>query len=433
MGRTYANLANRSSVPRRRRPICTPRGHSRASTPRLKPQNVEMNLLHVVGARPNFPKLAPVYRAGLRAGLSQVVLHTGQHYDDALSGAFFRDLGLNAPDLNLAVGSETQAVQTARIMERIEPVLIGQQPEWVVVYGDVNSTMAAALVASKLGIRVAHVEAGLRSFDRTMPEEINRIVTDRLSDLLLTPSRDADAQLRAEGEAEEKIAFVGNVMIDSLFHALPAARATGFREKIGVNGSAVVVTLHRPSNVDDPNRMRLLADVLNEIARERPVVFPAHPRTRLRLQATGLKMDRVLMLEPVGYLEMLDLIENAYAVVTDSGGLQEETTALGVPCLTVRPNTERPITITEGTNRLVPDPADIVTALREIVGGGVTTRPEGWDGHAGDRVIAAIVGHASTASRARHRQGTVESPQSWKHVQASSTAPLGVNGTTTSI
>jgi UDP-N-acetylglucosamine 2-epimerase (non-hydrolysing) len=251
--------------------------------------------------------------------------------------------------------------------------------------------MAAAIVASKLGIRVAHVEAGLRSFDRTMPEEINRIVTDRLADLLLTPSRDADAQLRAEGEPDAEIVFVGNVMIDSLFYALPAARATGFREKMGLNGSAVIVTLHRPSNVDDADRIKLLADVLSEIAVERPVVFPAHPRTKLRLEAAGLKMNRVRMLEPVGYLEMLDLVEHAFAVVTDSGGLQEETTALGIPCLTIRPNTERPITITEGTNRLVPNPADIVAELRQLRPPAVVPRPEGWDGHAGERVIAALV------------------------------------------
>src|SRR5688500_17624198 len=350
-----------------------------------------MKLLHVVGARPNFPKLAPVHRAGRLAGLAQVVVHTGQHYDDALSSAFFRDLGLAPPEINLAVGSATHAVQTARIMERIEPVLLKERPDWVVVYGDVNSTVAAAVVASKLGIRVAHVEAGLRSFDRTMPEEINRLITDRLANLLLTPSRDADAQLRSEGEPESEIAFVGNVMIDSLFYALPAARATGFRAKLGVNGSAVIVTLHRPSNVDDSDRIKLLAKALSEIALDRPVVFPAHPRTRSRLEAAGLEMDRVLLLEPVGYLEMLDLVEHAFAVVTDSGGLQEESTALGVPCLTIRPNTERPITITEGTNRLVPNPADIVAELRKLRSPTVTPRPEGWDGRAGQRVIAALV------------------------------------------
>jgi UDP-N-acetylglucosamine 2-epimerase (non-hydrolysing) len=352
-----------------------------------------VKLLHVVGARPNFPKLAPVHRAGRQAGSDQIVVHTGQHYDDAMSDGFFRDLGIVAPDVNLGVGSSSHAVQTACIMERIEPVLISERPDWVVVYGDVNSTMAAAIVASKLGIRVAHVEAGLRSFDRTMPEELNRLVTDRLANLLLTPSRDADAQLRAEGEPDEEIEFVGNVMIDSLFHSLPAARATKFRERIGVNGSAVVVTLHRPSNVDDPERIAVLADVLSEIALDREVVFPAHPRTRNRLEQAGLKMDRVRMLDPVGYLEMLDLVEHAFAVVTDSGGLQEETTALGVPCLTIRPNTERPITISEGTNRLVPDPADIVKELSRVLRPVSPPCPEGWDGHAGERVIASLSKH----------------------------------------
>src|SRR6266566_3924443 len=346
-----------------------------------------MKLLHVVGARPNFPKLAPVHRAGRNAGAQQIIVHTGQHYDDALSAAFFRDLGIVAPDVNLDVGSDTHAIQTARIMQAIEPVLCHERPDWVVVYGDVNSTMAAAVVASKLGLRIAHVEAGLRSFDRTMPEEINRIVTDRLADLLLTPSRDADAQLRAEGEPDAEIVFVGNVMIDSLFYALPAARSSGFRERLGINGSAVVVTLHRPSNVDDACRMKLLADVLSEIALERPVVFPAHPRTRLRLESAGIKMGDVRILNPVSYLEMLDLVEHSFAVVTDSGGIQEETTALGIPCLTVRPNTERPITITEGTNRLVPNPADIATELRQLRRPAVAPRPEGWDGRAGERVI----------------------------------------------
>jgi len=357
-----------------------------------------MKLLHVVGARPNFPKLAPVLRAGNGAGVAQVVVHTGQHYDEAMSENFFRDLGIAAPDVNLGVGSDTHAVQTARIMERIEPVLIAERPDWVVVYGDVNSTMAAAIVASKLGIRVAHVEAGLRSFDRTMPEEINRLVTDRLANLLLTPSRDADEQLRAEGEPDEEIEFVGNVMIDSLFFALPAARATGFRESIGVNGSAVVVTLHRPSNVDDPVRIRTLAAVLSEIAKDREVVFPAHPRTRRRLEDAGLKIDRVQMLEPVGYLQMLDLVEHAFAVVTDSGGLQEETTALGIPCLTVRPNTERPITITQGTNQLVASKQTaLVQAARHSIAQaalrhGAMPKPALWDGHTAER-IADLLEH----------------------------------------
>ena len=353
-----------------------------------------MKLLHIVGARPNFPKLAPVHRAAARTSLTQVVVHTGQHYDDALSANFFRDLGIVAPDINLAVGSESHAVQTARIMERLEPVLAAQRPDWVVVYGDVNSTMAAAIVAVKLGIRVAHVEAGLRSFDRTMPEEINRLVTDRLANLLLTPSRDADEQLRSEGEPDEEIAFVGNVMIDTLLYALPAARATDFARKAGIGDSRVVVTLHRPSNVDDPDRLRGIARVLAETARDRDVVFPVHPRTRNRLKETGVEMSGVRLLDPVGYLEMLNLVEGAEAVITDSGGLQEETTALGVPCLTVRPNTERPITITEGTNVLVPDPAEIRLRLAAAKRSANPRRPEGWDGRAGDRVVAAICSHS---------------------------------------
>lgn len=358
-----------------------------------------MKLLHVVGARPNFPKLAPVYRAADAAGLRQIVVHTGQHYSENLSAGLFRDLGIREPDVNLAVGSDTHAVQTARIMERMEPVLEKERPDWVVVYGDVNSTSAAALVASKLLLKVAHVEAGLRSYDRTMPEEINRIVTDRLSDLLLTPSRDADATLCREGEPTSEIVFVGNVMIDSLHYALDRARGTGFRERLGVDGRAVVVTLHRPSNVDDPRRLAALAAALREIAAERPVVFPVHPRTRERLNQSSLDLGAVCVLEPIGYLEMLDLTAGAFAVVTDSGGLQEETTALGIPCLTVRTNTERPITITEGTNRLVPDPSDIPRTVRTLSHASPGKVPEGWDGNAGVRIVQALMEHGTAKRR----------------------------------
>src|SRR5438067_7445188 len=229
-------------------------------------------VLHVVGARPNFPKLAPVFRAGAAAGLDQTVLHTGQHYDEALSASFFRDLGIPEPDLNLEVGSASHAAQTARIMERIEPVLVDLRPDWLVVYGDVNSTMAAAIVASKLGVRVAHVEAGLRSNDRAMPEEINRLVTDRLASLLLTPSRDADETLRAEGEPDDEIVFVGNVMIDTLFRSLDKARETCAATRYGADGRHVAVTLHRPSNVDDPARLAAIALALRQVAEERPVI-----------------------------------------------------------------------------------------------------------------------------------------------------------------
>jgi UDP-N-acetylglucosamine 2-epimerase (non-hydrolysing) len=350
-----------------------------------------MKLLHVVGTRPNFPKLAPVYRAGAAKGVSQVVVHTGQHYDEALSSSFFADLGIPAPDINLEVGSLSHAVQTARIMERIEPVLLAERPDWLVVYGDVNSTAAAALVASKLGIRIAHVEAGLRSFDRTMPEEINRLVTDRLADMLLTPSRDADAQLEKEGEPAGEIVFVGNVMIDTLLYSLQRARRTGFRQSLGVGDRAVAVTLHRPSNVDDPSRMRVIAAALREIATERPVVFPVHPRTAQRLRDDAISFGDVRMIDPLRYMEMLDLVDGAFAVITDSGGLQEETTALGVPCFTVRPNTERPVTITEGTNRLVADPSTLPMLVRGAKRNGNARRPEGWDGHAAERIIEALV------------------------------------------
>lgn len=350
-----------------------------------------MKLLHVVGARPNFPKLAPVHRAAEKAGFEQCVVHTGQHYDDALSASFFRDLSIRPPDVNLEVGSLSHALQVARIMERFEPVLERYQPDWIAVYGDVNSTAAAALVASKLDVRIAHVEAGLRSYDRRMPEEINRIVTDRLADLLLAPSRDAVETLRREGEPDHEIVFVGNVMIDSLFFALSEARQLGFRESLGLaREDAVVVTLHRPSNVDDASRLEAIAAALRKIAERRPVVFAAHPRTSQRLAAAGISLGDVRVLPPVRYLEMLDLVDGAGVVVTDSGGLQEETTALGVPCLTVRENTERPITVTEGTNRLVPDPGDLfelaVTAKRPAI----APRPEGWDGRAAERIVRAF-------------------------------------------
>ena len=350
-----------------------------------------VKLLHVVGARPNLPKVAPVHRAALGVGVDQIVVHTGQHYDDALSGAFFRDLGIPEPEVDLSVGSDTHAVQTARIMERIEPVLALHAPDWVVVYGDVNSTMAAAIVATKLGIRVAHVEAGLRSHDRTMPEEINRIVTDRLADLLLAPSRDACEALIGEGEPEDEIVFVGNVMIDTLFHALPRARATGFASRMGAGNESVIVTLHRPSNVDDPTRLAALVAALRAVARDRPVIFPVHPRTQRRLSDAALDAGEVKLLQPIGYMEMLDLVQGAHAVITDSGGLQEETTALGVPCLTVRENTERPITITEGTNRLVPDPAELPELVRNVARVASPKRPEGWDGRAGERIARALV------------------------------------------
>jgi UDP-N-acetylglucosamine 2-epimerase (non-hydrolysing) len=344
-----------------------------------------VHLLHVVGARPNLPKLAPVYRAaGRRPAVTQTVVHTGQHYDDALFTSLLRDLELPEPDVNLGVGSASHAVQTARILERLEPIVTEQRPDWVVLYGDVNSTAAAAVVAAKLGIRSAHVEAGLRSGDRTMPEEVNRIVADRLASLLLTPSRDADATLRAEGEPECEIVFVGNVMIDSLFHALPRAR------RLAVSHGHVLVTLHRPSNVDDRARLERLIAALRDVAAERPVMFPVHPRTRDRLSQWNIDVGPITMAEPAGYLDMIAQMDAAHAVITDSGGVQEETTALGVPCFTVRETTERPVTITSGTNRLVRDPYELPGLVRSAVRPANLPVVEGWDGSAGERVVSAL-------------------------------------------
>jgi UDP-N-acetylglucosamine 2-epimerase (non-hydrolysing) len=351
-----------------------------------------LKILHVVGARPNFPKLAPVHRAGVARGVEQIVVHSGQHYDDAMSASFFASLGIPTPDVNLTVGSGTHAQQTARIMERLEPVLLDHAPDWVVVYGDVNSTLAAAVVASKIGLRLAHVEAGLRSGDRSMPEEINRLVTDRLASLLLTPSRDADARLRAEGEPEEEIVFVGNVMVDTLLRAVYSLGLS--RPAVIGDDAPVAVTLHRPSNVDDVERLSAIMAGLREVARTRPVIFPAHPRTTGKLIEHGVSTEGIEMRGPVTYEEMLALVMRSAVVVTDSGGLQEETTVLGIPCLTLRNNTERPVTITEGTNQLVLDLAKLPALVASA--GAVAVRralPEGWDGQAGPRILEALLTH----------------------------------------
>jgi UDP-N-acetylglucosamine 2-epimerase (non-hydrolysing) len=352
-----------------------------------------VRIMHVVGARPNFMKLAPCYRALNAMGdTEQIVVHTGQHYDHAMSDSFFRDLEIPPPDINLEVGSASHAVQTARIMERFEPVALDRRPDCVLVYGDVNSTAAAALVCSKLAVRLGHVEAGLRSGDRSMPEEINRLVTDRLADVLFTPSRDADENLRREGIEPDKIVFVGNVMVDTLLHGLPRARQQLAREQLGVlEGEYALVTLHRPSNVDAPARLSAVAAALGRLARAMPVVFPMHPRTRDRLsEGDRERLRHVHVLEPLPYHAMLDLLAGARVVITDSGGLQEETTALGIPCLTVRENTERPVTITEGTNRLAPDPDEFARLAVEARRNGGARRPEGWDGHAARRVAEAL-------------------------------------------
>lgn len=349
-----------------------------------------MKLLHVAGARPNFPKLAPVHRVAAARGIAQLIVHTGQHYDDALSASFLRELEIPDPDVNLGVGSGTHADQTARVMTGLEPVIEAAAPDWVVVYGDVNSTLAAAVVAAKLGVKLAHVEAGLRSHDRTMPEEINRLVTDRLANLLLTPSRDASDELRREGEPEGEIVFVGNVMIDSLLAARDRARRLDTLERLGVTGETVVVTLHRPSNVDDRTRLQRIANALSAIARTRPVLFPAHPRTTARLASFGITLPGVRLVEPLRYLEMVAATHAAFAVVTDSGGVQEESTALGVPCFTVRANTERPVTVTEGTNILVPDPDALPGLVASAVRPAAPRIPEGWDGRAAERVVDAL-------------------------------------------
>jgi len=358
-----------------------------------------VKLLHVVGARPNFMKVAPVLRAAAARGIEQVLVHTGQHYDAAMSEAFFRDLELPAPDENLGVGSGSHAEQTARIMVAFEPVLDWHRPDWVVVYGDVNSTVACALVAAKKATRIAHVEAGLRSRDRSMPEEINRILTDQLADLCLTPSRDGDANLLAEGISASRIRLVGNVMVDTLLHLREAARARGMPKRLGVEGADYAfVTLHRPSNVDDPAVLNELLRALEDLGARMPVLFAVHPRTRQRIGEFGLQAPdgNVRLLEPLGYLETVSLVDAAAVVLTDSGGLQEETTVLGVPCLTARSNTERPVTVTEGTNRLVASRRDAIGASLEAIfdararGAFHPARPEGWDGKASERIIAAL-------------------------------------------
>jgi UDP-N-acetylglucosamine 2-epimerase (non-hydrolysing) len=364
-----------------------------------------VKLFSVVGTRPNFMKLAPVARAfRARGHVEHMVVHTGQHYDDDMSGIFFSDLGLSSPEFRLGIGKDSASAQTAAVLERLTPLLVSEAPDAVIVYGDVTSTMAAALAASQLHIPVVHVEAGLRSRDRSMPEEINRIITDHVAELLLAPSIDAVENLKSEGIPETAIRFVGNVMIDTLVDALPQARARQSAERQGLKpGEYIVATLHRPSNVDDPRRLTDLLSALVKLAEDRDVVFPVHPRTRHRFAALGVDMPsakRFHIVDPLGYMEMLSLVDTAALVITDSGGLQEETSFLGVPCITVRPNTERPITIAQGTNRLVRGDRG---AILEAAYNALALRPEGpptidrWDGQAGERIaeaIAAFVGMA---------------------------------------
>jgi len=349
-----------------------------------------MIILHVVGARPNFMKVAPVI-AALAGRCTQLLVHTGQHYDKNMSDVFFQQLGIPEPDINLEIGSGSHAVQTAQIMIAFEKVVLAKKPDWVVVYGDVNSTVASAVVCSKLGIPLAHVEAGLRSYDRTMPEEINRILTDRVADLLLTPSSDGNENLAAEGIDPARVKLVGNVMIDTLVRLLPqASLPAGLPERFAL------VTLHRPFNVDEPTMLTALWTMLNELAERIPMVFPIHPRTRARLESLGLMQGNhsdLILLEPQGYLEFLAMQQKATLVMTDSGGIQEETTYLGVPCFTLRPNTERPITITEGSNMLIG--SDLQLLRKEVIAvlDGTYKKgrnPELWDGNAGKRIAAIL-------------------------------------------
>jgi UDP-N-acetylglucosamine 2-epimerase (non-hydrolysing) len=347
-----------------------------------------MYCLHVVGARPNFIKAAPLIRVlANRPGVTQKVLHTGQHYDSSMSEVFFQDLEISKPDFNLEVGSGSHAQQTSSVMVRFEQVVVPEKPSVVIVYGDVNSTLAAALVCSKLQLPVAHVEAGLRSFDRTMPEEINRLLTDQIADLLFTPSEDANQNLLREGVPRERIHFVGNLMIDTLIRMRPKIIKTDFEE---LPSKYILVTLHRPSNVDDSDGLQRILNVLREISLDLPVLFPCHPRTRRKISELAFNPPETLrFFPPQGYVQFLHLQENARLVITDSGGIQEETTFLGVPCLTLRDTTERPVTVTIGTNKLVGCcPERLHMEVRAILAGDrkVGGVPPLWDGRSAERV-----------------------------------------------
>jgi UDP-N-acetylglucosamine 2-epimerase len=358
---------------------------------------VRMKILHVVGARPNFMKLAPVLSAlSVRKGIHQVVVHTGQHYDASMSDVFFQQLEIPKPDYNLGVGSASHAQQTAQIMMQLEPVILETRPDLVLVYGDVNSTVAAAFVCSKLLISLGHVEAGLRSFDRTMPEETNRILTDQLADLLFTPSMDGNKNLMKEGISFEKIHMVGNVMIDTLVHLLPRASCEDLMRKLGLlRNRFALVTLHRPSNVDDAAELDVTFETLNKISKNIDVVFPVHPRTRQMMRSMNTKIlsPKLHLIDPVGYLEFLALQRNSAFVITDSGGIQEETTYLGIPCITLRDNTERPVTVSMGTNVLAGRSMKRLTEeVDKIMRGTVkqSAIPPMWDGKAGERIADYI-------------------------------------------
>lgn len=360
---------------------------------RWQKEGMEMSdplIIHVTGARPNFPKAAPVIRALSKLKVKQLLVHTGQHYDDAMSKVFFEELNLPQPDINLGVGSGSHAEQTGAVMVGIEKLLMEKQPALVMVYGDINSTVATAIVCAKLHIPCAHVEAGLRSFDDRMPEEINRRLTDQISNLLFATSRDAIDHLKREGVAAEKIHFVGNPMIDTLLASLSKLDTDAVRAKYSLPERYAVVTMHRPSNVDDPQVLSEVVALLNDLAGEVDLLFPIHPRGRERFLAAGLS-EKIHITAPLPYTEFMSAVKGAAYVLTDSGGVQEETTVLGVPCLTLRENTERPVTITDGTNQLVSFEnarQAAAAALKQTIKSERT--PELWDGRAGERIAEVV-------------------------------------------
>jgi UDP-N-acetylglucosamine 2-epimerase (non-hydrolysing) len=369
-----------------------------------------MKIANIVGARPNFMKIAPIMeQMKHEPSIDPLLVHTGQHYDEEMSKLFFDDLELPRPDIDLEVGSASHAVQTAEIMRRIEPVLLSEKPDLVLVVGDVNSTIACALVAAKLHIKIAHVEAGLRSYDRRMPEEINRVLTDAVSDYLFTTDRMAHHNLAQEGISEEKIYFVGNVMIDTLLKNREKAKQSNILNKLGFAADGLgnkkrfaVLTLHRPSNVDKRNTLERILTALDEISRNIPIIFPAHPRTRRQIHDFGFNEffkepggeNGLWLINPLGYLDFMQLMSEAHFVLTDSGGIQEETTVLGIPCITMRENTERPITVTEGTNVIVgTDKQKILDESEKIIrGNGKSGKiPEFWDGKAAERIVNILI------------------------------------------
>ena len=369
-----------------------------------------LTIFNIVGARPNLPKIAPILREMQHhPEIEPILVHTGQHYDENLSDIFFRQMGIPAPDVNLGVGSGTHAFQTAEVLKRIEAHLIERKPDLVLVVGDVNSTVATSLAAIKLGIQVAHVEAGLRSFDRSMPEEINRILTDALADYLFVTEEDAIEHLLREGRPRQAIHFVGNVMIDSLKYFLPLAERSTIGDELNLKDGCnwrrfAVLTLHRPSNVDSPEKLTQILLAINLVAKELPIIFPIHPRTLERMTRPEITHHASLrVIPPVGYLDFLCLLSKATLVLTDSGGIQEETTALGVPCLTLRENTERPVTITLGTNQLVgTDPNKVVAAASKLLAGEKKpwSIPPLWDGNAAQRIVEILLREVPRAGKA---------------------------------